>query len=131
MKHTWRIIVSCLSITLLLTVYFWWNLQNKYYDENYETVLKVSHMDTLKHPDYTAQHGMNVSEMSTLLKLFPKEHSGRFEEYQLNVSLSDSLPLYRSIPDTRPPMCSHQRYHSHLPQVCFLSIVTWASSISK
>ena len=44
------------------------------------------------------------------VELFPNQSEVPFEEYQLNVQLSNRLPLLRDIPDARPPECLAKRY---------------------
>ena len=44
------------------------------------------------------------------LELFPNQSEVSFDEYQLNVQLSNRLPLFRNIPDARPPECLAKRY---------------------
>ena len=43
-------------------------------------------------------------------ELFPNQSEVSFDEYQLNVQLSNRLPLVRNIPDARPPECLARRY---------------------
>ena len=44
------------------------------------------------------------------MKLFPNQSEVSFDEYQLNVQLSNRLPFLRNIPDARPPECLAKRY---------------------
>ncbi|KAK2153345.1 hypothetical protein LSH36_300g04082 [Paralvinella palmiformis] len=48
--------------------------------------------------------------LARLLEAFPKQDDCNLTEYQLNVRLSNMIPLDRDIPDTRPSGCSQLKY---------------------
>ena len=52
---------------------------------------------------------------------FPWQAQVKFDVYQLNVSRSNEVPLFRDLPDTRPPSCRHVTYDSqNLPSVSII-----------
>ncbi len=60
-------------------------------------------------------------KLQQLSCLFPPQYNATFQDYELNVSVSNSLPLLRPIPDDRPVPCLYVQYDStKLPKVSII-----------
>ena len=120
MRNIMPIMGLCVSISILVTVYFWTML---FYDGTVAEYLIRAASEKYNRVDYYAINGLNRLKLAELRCKFPYNMSGSFDKYQLNVDATNEISVDRDIPDTRPETCRHIDFHNVLQDLPHVSIV--------